>query len=212
MNFTDPARLIHQFTQAAVIDDNGIKTAIATATSAVVYSGADLNGAFISISDWRLPRGLSVKTSASVGSFNTTDPIVYTGVDWFGDVATATAYLTSANGNEVVATPEGLCGVTSIAVPEQNDTSGQFEFGVRDIVLDQQNSAGRYVLHGRELVWGADGDILVGLIGDSLVADPTVASRYRETLTGVESQSLPFFFTRVYGLASTTAWPLTILI
>lgn len=127
----------HAFTSAQLKDVDAIKTAIATSASAQNYTGAALNGALANPgpAQMRLPQGFVIKTSSSVGSYNVTNPIVVTGTDIFGVALTGSYNLTQANGNEELNFNDGFYTISGIAVPAQNDTSGQFEFGVQDVIL-----------------------------------------------------------------------------
>jgi hypothetical protein len=208
-----PAKLHHTFTvTGGMVDVDAIKTAIATAITAQTYTGAALNGALVG-TNWRLPRGVSVTTSAVASCYNTTDAIVFTGTDWFGAAATANVTLTQAGGGEtIVATTAGLMSVTQIDVPAQLLATGQFEFGMRDIILTQRNAAGHYCLIGRQIRHGTAGDILVGYDGDTNPADPSVADPYRDILVGIEGERHDCFVTRIYGHALTTSTSLSVYV
>ena len=189
-----------------MVDVNGVKTAIASNVAAQEYTGAALNGALYSggVSlEWRLPRGMSVTTSASGATYNTTDPIVWTGTDWNGDAATASQILTAAGGGETLCAPEGLMTCTKINVPAQLGGGGQFEFGVRDLVLDARGDRGNFLIRGRQIRHGSKGDILVGYDGDDISIIATVPdSKYRDLLSGEISEHHDVTFIRVYGVAA----------
>jgi hypothetical protein len=137
---------------------------------------------------------VSVTTGSSVGTYNTSDPIVFTGTDKDGNTITASLTLTQANGNETVvdANLQGFASVTQIDVPAQVDTNGTFEFGVRDVVLDPP---------AQYLVAGAAGDVKCADQDGNEGVLPLLDSVYTP----------PMAIARVSGEAATTAFPLTIL-
>ena len=200
---------------SAMVDDNGIKTAVATNVAAQAYSAAALNGALYSPAgtptEWRLPRSISVTTSASGATYNTTDAITFTGTDWAGDALTDTITLTAAGGGEVLSTSSGFMTVTLINVPAQLGGGGQFEFGVRDLVLDARGDRGNFLIRGRQIRHGSKGDILVGYDGDDISIIATVPdSKYRDLLSGEISEHHDVTFIRVYGVAATDSDPITV--
>ncbi len=206
-----PARLQHTFALANLADDDAVKTAIATNVAAQVYIGAALNGALVGV-NWRLPRGVSITTSASGATYNTTDPITLTGTDWYGTALVEEITLTLAGGNEELVSLAGFMSITQINTPVQLGGGGQFEFGVRDLVLTQQSDRRRKVIIGRQIRHGSDGDILIGLEGDTFPADPTVIDSRRELVTGLEGEHHDAYIVRLYGVAITTSDPVTVYV
>lgn len=120
----------------AVGDDDAIKTSVATDdTNPAVYTS--FNGA-LGGGPFTLTRNVTVKTSTSAATYNTTDPIVFTGTDLYGEVLTEELTLTAAGGNETVVGLKAFKTVTQIDVPVQSDTTGTFKFGVQDAFVTEQ--------------------------------------------------------------------------
>jgi len=207
-----PAKMAHVFALSEIVDPNGIKTSIGTSTSEQEYTGAALNGALMSLDDWRLPRGVSVTTSVAAGRYNTTDPIFFTGPNWDGVEATARVYLTDTDGGETVSCgiEQGILKPTKLVVPAQLLGGGSFEFGVRDIMLDFADVGRARPAFGRQIRHGSTGNIRLGYDGD-VPSDPTVLSRYRGLLPGADGERHDVFFGRVYG-PGTTSDPITVYI
>lgn len=188
MSFTDIFPSLRTKTFAAIADVDAIKTAIATAAAPATYSGVALNGA-IGAAALGVSQTFTVKTRANAGAYVTANPIVVTGLDWQGKIISESVSLTQTNGGETVQGTKAFARFTSIAVPAQNDTSGSFEFGVGDILLD---------MPARELRAGAIGDIKVGYQDGGTDVLPSIAAE-RHTV-------LAF---RVYS-TGTTALPVTV--
>jgi len=111
-----------------------------------------------------LGRTVTVTTSASVGTFNTANPIVITGVDVFGSTISENVLLTASGGGESITTKHAFVTVTEIDIPAQVDTNGTIAFATKDVQLPRQcreirvGTAGSGALHvGYD---GADGTIL----------------------------------------------------
>lgn len=119
---------------AAWLDDDAIKTSIATVAAATTYSGAQLNGV---TGEGALPgrsAGISITASSSVGSYSTA-AILVTGLNWRSEIITESIALTTANGNEVIQTTLGFYKCTSVAFPPMVNTSGAFKIGVKDLLF-----------------------------------------------------------------------------
>lgn len=127
-------------TAAALADTDAFKAATPTATTAAVYATTDLDGALanpgpVEEAAMLVPRYPSVTSSTSAATYNTTDPIIFTGTRG-GQVATVSLTLTQAGGNETViaaATDEPLDTLTSISVPAQLQEGGTIAFGFSGI-------------------------------------------------------------------------------
>jgi hypothetical protein len=187
-----PSPTWKSYAAATIADVDAIKTSIATSTSTAQYTGAALNGA-LGASAIRFPQCVSVTTSSSVGSYNTSDPIVFTGTDKDGGTITASLTLTQADGNETIVDSalQGFASVTQIDVPAQVDTNGAFEFGVRDVVLDPP---------AQYLVAGAN--------GNAKIVDQDGNADTMAMIAGYPTP--PMAIARVSGEAATTAFPLLI--
>lgn len=127
------ALLTLSLTTAQLNDTDGIKTSAATSASPQNFAVGALNGALIS--SGRLlpgPRSVTVTTTTSAATYNTTDPIVITGTRG-GRTVTESLSLTQAGGNETVRGSQAFDTITSIAIPAQSGTGGTFQFGVGDL-------------------------------------------------------------------------------
>jgi hypothetical protein len=109
-------------------DDDAIKLSIATSVSAAVYSGAALDGV-IGAGALNPTSLIDVTTGAHAATYNTTDPIVIEGTDWFGNFLTDSVLLTAAGGGEGVSSTKAFATVTKISVPAQLGALGTFKFG-----------------------------------------------------------------------------------
>lgn len=197
MSVLEPARYTLSYDD---IDDvDAIKTAIATSTSVASYSGAALNGALGAST--KMHR-LSVTTSAVAACYNTTDPIEFTCYDQFGHARTLYVTLTQAGGNETVeatladGSDAGSLYTEQIDVPAQLKATGQFEFGVTDVVFDEP---------ARQLRCGSAGDIVVEY--EQLYDGSTAVS---DTLSGVEGERHDVYAKKILDAAAATdAFPIT---
>lgn len=130
------ARAIHYGRHPAYVvdsdraDPDGLKTSIATSTSAHTYSGAALNGALAGTT-FDPPRRVTVTRTSAAGAYTTTD-ITATGTD--ADAAALSADMTppDANGGDTLQTHgwERFATVTSFDVPAQASTAGALTLGV----------------------------------------------------------------------------------
>lgn len=142
-NAAIPRKVKTYAAQNNMVIASAIKQSIATSTSTQSYSGAALDGS-IGQGAIDLPQSVSLTTSAAVGAYATGagNKIVVTGVDIANNAITGYLTLTAANGGETVVAVDasglilGFAKVTNIAVPPQLLTSGAFQWGVRDVVLD----------------------------------------------------------------------------
>lgn len=168
---------------------NGLKTSIATSASPANYSGVALNGTLAGTTMFPA-RTISVTTATHAASYNTTNPIVFTGTDPNGATITESLTLTQSGGNETVVGLKGFATVTSIAVPAQNDALGSFTFGVRDLILSELVRAIRV---------GGSGNLHVSYSDGST-----------DTLTGVQETLRDCFPTKIWGDGNTTVTNLTL--
>lgn len=101
----------------------------ATLLASHTYSGAALDGA---LGDDTLSPRLSLTltlATAAPGTYNTTDPIVITYLDVFGDTATGDLTPTTDTGPEVLSLDQDMSQLVSIAVPAQGSTDGAIAAG-----------------------------------------------------------------------------------
>jgi len=185
------------FTTSQTADADGIKTSIATSTSAANYSGAALNGAMVT-SNVAYPRFNSkldvasyptVTASNTVGAFVAASAVVFTGT-YSGEAVTRTATLTSANGNETQFADGPMDSVTSIAVAAQADTDGTFTFGFSGLV-PTKNNVGQ--LKRWNFMAATSGNVVVGF------SDGT-----SDTIAAVAGIVYPVAITRLYTTTAVT--------
>lgn len=110
-------------------DPDGLKTSFATSTGAVTVSS--FNGALAG-QTMVSARPISITTTAETGAYNTTDPIVVTGLLADGATWSERVYLTAANGGETVSTIFPFASPTSVALPAMLSTSGSLTLGYAD--------------------------------------------------------------------------------
>ncbi len=127
-------------------DPDSVKLAVSTSVSAQTYAGAALDG--VRAGSTFSPRLQPTVTTTEVDAFddpgfpdlgdedlgvvevyNTTDPIVWTCIDWYDREVTRSAYLTLPLGGETVGPPEDVKRVVSVHVPAQLSTIGTLTFG-----------------------------------------------------------------------------------
>lgn len=110
-------------------DADGLVAApVATSASPVTLAGAQLDGALAGAA-LAPGRPVQIVTSAAVGAYNTTAPIVVTGTLDNGVAHTDRLFLTSSNGGETVVGTWSFGRVTSVAIPAQLLTSGTITLG-----------------------------------------------------------------------------------
>jgi hypothetical protein len=181
-------------TYAAIAVANGLKQAIATNVAAQSYSAATLDGGLANPGPavFVLPMTVSVTTSAMAATYNTTDPIVFTGTNPDGDAATVSLMLLAAGGGETIVATTGLLTVTTIDVPAQLGGAGTFTFGVRDIMPGSKAAIVQFVAE-------ADGDVLVGWVNG-----------HTDTVTVAKDMPETQLVDTIFGTAATTALPLRV--
>ena len=182
---------------AALVDADGIMTARATAATAEIVSGVDLDGAYANPGPaYPAPAGHTgvaqyptvTTTLETPDTYNITDPIVFTGT-YGGEPATSSATLTAVKGDETIIADSPLDSVVSVAIPAQLGTAGEFTFGFTDLAA--RKSLGR-VYPWRKVRAGAAGN--VGLKFECQDAD---------VLAMAEAEKDDLLITRV--VAATTA-------
>jgi hypothetical protein len=117
-------------------DADGVKKSVATSTSAVEYETTDLDGddmdGTLGVFAGGVPRAVSVTTSSSAATYNTTDPITVEGYSWLdGRYLVESLTLTAAGGGETISGTVMFDSAKPIKinVPAQTTTSGAFTFG-----------------------------------------------------------------------------------
>jgi hypothetical protein len=134
---TRPTKRPVAITTTDLNDTDAIKTPAATSTSpqnfAIAnFDGAQINGGGGNGSFKKLPRTVTVTSSAQVGAYTTVSPIVVTGIRG-NQVVTDNLQLTQANGNETIRGTVAFDKITAIAIPAQAAGTGTLQFGVGDI-------------------------------------------------------------------------------
>lgn len=115
-------------------DADSIKTSIATSLTAQSYSGAALNGV-VGATVMSPRRALTVTTTAEgAPTYNTTDPIVWTYIDWCDQEVTTSVMLTSTTALQTITTVIEAKRVVSVAPPAQLLATGAFTFGTAAVV------------------------------------------------------------------------------
>jgi hypothetical protein len=154
------------------LDDDGIKTVVASNVAAQDYSGAAINGALAvaNVATNRLPQAVTVATGASGATYVTgaANPIVITGTGYDGLPLTENLLLTNAGGGETITSTKGFKTISRIQIPAQLGGGGTFKFGVSDIILEPPARELRHGIDGTINVWDQAGnaDPLVGLNGE----------------------------------------------
>lgn len=110
-------------------DVDSIKTAVATSTSAQLYSGTALNG--LVGGSVMSPRREPTITTAYVGGsvYETGQDIIVTAVDWFGFTGTYRKRLTLAGGGETIGFGEDVKQIVSVSLPAMLTTGGSIQIG-----------------------------------------------------------------------------------
>ena len=151
---------------AALVDDDGIMTLRATATTAESVTGVDLDGAYANPGPaYPAPAGHTgvaqyptVTTTLEVPDvYNITDPIVFTGT-YGGKTATSSCTLTAVKGNETIIGDNPLDSVVSVAIPAQLTTDGEFTFGFTDLAARKSSGV---VYPWRKVRAGAAGNVAI---------------------------------------------------
>jgi hypothetical protein len=145
----------YTITREDCADPNGIKTSIASSTSAAHYDESDLNGASVDddvaiagVSGHALPQYPTVTTAAASGAYVPASKVTFTGT-YNGVTVTREATLTAVNGGETLLgdgpLDDGpLDDCTEIDVEAQADTDGFLEFGWTDIACPQRKVGTSY--------------------------------------------------------------------
>lgn len=115
------------------VDADGVMTLTATLTDAHTYTIANFDGALVTppgSGRFAVPRNVTVTTTADAATYNTTDPIIVTGIRaWDGVTVAESIYLLTAGGDETIVGTTLFASVITIAVPAQLTTNGEFTFG-----------------------------------------------------------------------------------
>lgn len=110
-------------------DADSLVLPIATTLTPVTLSGAGLTGQLASSSlDPRLAPSVTT-TPTGVDTYNTSAPVLFTVVDWYGRTKTLSKLLTKVRGGETLYVNEDVVRVTSITQPAHLSTVGSVSFG-----------------------------------------------------------------------------------
>jgi hypothetical protein len=126
------ARRTKTYAAAAIQDDDGIKTSIASSTSIAVYTVADWNGAAVGAAGLLdLPRSITISRSSSANAYSV-NPIVVTGLRG-GSVVTENIAQPNDDGNDVLRGTQLFDFITGVTIPANAAGTGAFKIGVQDI-------------------------------------------------------------------------------
>ena len=112
-------------------DNDALRTAAATSTSIQTITGAGFTGALAG-DGVHAARPISITTTAAVGAYNTTDPIVLTFLLADGREHSEDVYLTNANGGETISGIWPAALETSVVLPAMLTTTGTIAIGYAD--------------------------------------------------------------------------------
>lgn len=132
-------------------DPDAIVTSIATAASAVSFSGVGLNGAVGagSIKEAANVDGaccrVSATASSNAGSYVDGSTITVTGTNEAGDQISDTITVVGTDGGATWETSKGFATVTQIDVDAQANTGGSWTFGLGSLDFEE---AGRLIATG----------------------------------------------------------------
>jgi len=134
---------------ADIDDDDGVITSFATSASEDVRSGAEFNGALgtltlggTQVAYTRMHQLVAI-SSSNAGSYVVGSTLTAVGTDQKGQPRMLTATVGDTDGGETLnfvdedGNAVGMLTITSITVDAQNDTSGAWTIGVRDVVFDE---------------------------------------------------------------------------
>lgn len=120
--------------QSIAADPDAIVLAKTTQIAPVTYSGAGLDGV-IGAATMTTRREVRIATAETVDpTYNTTDPIVVTGVNWSGRTRTWSVTLETPTGGDDLGIGEEIASVTSAALPGMLTTDGSIQIGTAAIV------------------------------------------------------------------------------
>jgi len=109
-------------------DADAVRLATTNTQAPVTWSGAGLNGV-TGGGTVNASRHATVTTTVSAGAYNTTDPILVTGLLDSGASLTESIYLTAANGGQTVEGIWRFTAITSITRPAQALAAGSISIG-----------------------------------------------------------------------------------
>ena len=112
-------------------DTDALRTAAATSTSIQTITDAGFTGALAG-DGIHAARPISITTTAAVGAYNTTDPIVLNFLLADGREHSEDVYLTNANGGETVNGIWPAAIETSVVLPAMLTTTGTIAIGYAD--------------------------------------------------------------------------------
>lgn len=125
------ARRTKTYAAGALVVANGIKTSIASSTSAALYVVADFNGTSHTAGVLDLPRSLTVGRSNAAAQYSVL-PIVITGYRG-GELVTESLTPANANGSDTLVGTKLWDRLVSVAIPANAGTGGAYTIGVQDI-------------------------------------------------------------------------------
>jgi len=158
----------------ATADDDGLKTSVASSTSAVSYSGAGLNGALITAGalNTTVPRNVTVTKAAQAGAYTVGSKVRVTFEHWLtGYQVTETFTVTHADNAEtftgcMLMKPGTL---PAVAIEAQADTDGSWKIGVGTAVAIEAKPRVDWILVS------TSGDVYAMLAEDGVAGDAATA-------------------------------------
>lgn len=128
-------RNLGAFGTLATVDDDGIKTSVASSTGAVSYSGGALNGVEITDGALESPRNVTITKAAAAGAYTVGSHITVSGYHWkTKEPMTETHTVTHADNAETFTGKKVFASGTSypltVIIEAQADTDGSWKIGV----------------------------------------------------------------------------------
>jgi hypothetical protein len=133
------------FVVGGIADDDAIKTAIATSTSIVSWTGSAINGVAAHVA---IPRLLTFTSSASAGAYNAASPYVVTFINEKYEQDTH-SFQPTANGGNALTSTKLFRSILSIAGPAQVSAAGSIKFGSSPAPAPLRNA----LISGSAEVW-----------------------------------------------------------
>ncbi|NUP08450.1 MAG: hypothetical protein HOW73_20565 [Polyangiaceae bacterium] len=180
----------------AVAEPDSIKTAIATSTSAQSYSGAALNGSTGGTT--MSPRRQATVTLAPAPGAYSTEPIVFTVVDWYDATTTRSVQPPDADGGITIGIDEDVKAVVQIDVPPQLSADGSFQFGTGEVEARGSNLLELTRAERIELVEWQATQLPIEILNDDGALKETLQYDAVEGIIEIEERYVPDLTARAY--------------
>lgn len=163
---------------AALADADAILTTLASDVAIQTLTTTELDGV-VGTDRMVLPRSLTVDVAAAAGSYVADSTVVVTGLDHDGRTVSETFTILGTDGTETLVGTKGFQSVSQVVIAAQEDASGAFTVGIRDIVPNPAclPKGFRIGVAGTLKLGYRDGssDKIVGLVANtSMRCDPSV--------------------------------------